>query len=157
MDNIISFDKVVGFLQNPPMVLPCLDFTKLRALRQHIIKALKQLECPQSYIHGWLGLTMAPSVYALLKPNPFVVPGNPGPAPVYTQFAPQATIKMINTTFIQDKNNFLSYKNINQACFRMLDDLVSNQFKVSNTPMLTGWNATMLIQVILTQMEDLYG
>jgi hypothetical protein len=39
----------------------------------------------------------------------------------------------------------------------MLDDLVPNHFKVSNTPTLTGWNATMSIQVILTQMEGLYG
>jgi hypothetical protein len=39
----------------------------------------------------------------------------------------------------------------------MLDNLVPNQFKVSNTPTITGWNATMLIQVILNQMEDLYG
>jgi hypothetical protein len=39
----------------------------------------------------------------------------------------------------------------------MLDNIVLNQFKVSNTPTLTGWNATMLIQVIITQMEDLYG
>ncbi len=39
----------------------------------------------------------------------------------------------------------------------MLSNLVPNQFKVSNTPTLTGWNATILIQVIPTQMEDLYG
>ncbi len=64
---------------------------------------------------------------------------------------------MINATFIQDKNNFLSYKNINQACFQMLDNLVPNQFKVSNTPTITGWKGAMLIQGILTQMEDLYG
>jgi hypothetical protein len=100
---------------------------------------------------------MAPNVYALLKPNPFVVPGDPGPALVYTQFVPPATIKMINATFIQDKNYFLSYKNINQTCFQMLDNLVPNQFKVSNTLTLTGWNATMLIQVILNQIEDSYG
>jgi hypothetical protein len=113
MDNIISFDKRVGFLRNPPTVAPHPDFSKLHALRQHIIKVLKQLECLQNYIHGWLGLTMAPNVHTLLKPNPFVVPGDPGPAPVYTQFAPSAMIKMINATFIQDKNYFLSYKNIN--------------------------------------------
>jgi hypothetical protein len=35
--------------------------------------------------------------------------------------------------------------------------LVPNQFKVSNTPTLTGWNVTRLIQVILTQMENLCG
>jgi hypothetical protein len=101
---------------------------------------------------------MAPNVYARLGPIPFVVPaGGPGPAPLYTQFAHPARIKMIDATFIHDKNNFLSYKNINQAFFQMLDNLVPNQFKVSNTVMLTGWKATMLIQVILTQMEDLYG
>jgi hypothetical protein len=39
----------------------------------------------------------------------------------------------------------------------MLNELVPNQFKVLNTPTLIGWNGTMSIQVILTQMEDLYG
>jgi hypothetical protein len=38
----------------------------------------------------------------------------------------------------------------------MLEDLDPNQFKVSNTSTLTGWNATILIQVIFNQMEDLY-
>jgi hypothetical protein len=113
MENIISFDKEAGFLHNPPTVVPCPDFSKLCALCQHIIEALKQLECPQSYIHSRLSLTMAPNVYTLLEPNPFVVPGNPGPASMYTQFAPPAAIKMINATLKQDNNYFLSYKNIN--------------------------------------------
>jgi hypothetical protein len=40
----------------------------------------------------------------------------------------------------------------------MLDDLVPNQFKVSNTLMLTGWNASMPIQEVLNQMEQVsYG
>jgi hypothetical protein len=48
-------------------------------------------------------------------------------------------------------------RNIHHACFCMLDELVPNQFKVSNTPTLTGWNSTMLIHEILTQLEDGYG
>jgi hypothetical protein len=39
----------------------------------------------------------------------------------------------------------------------MLDELVPNQFKVSNSPTLLGWNPTMSIELILTQMESLYG
>ncbi len=88
---------------------------------------------------------MTPAVYALLEPNPFVLPGDPGPAPVYTSFATPAAIKMIDASFKQDKNYFLTYKIINRACFRMLKDLVPNQYKVSNTPVLNGWNATMSI------------
>jgi hypothetical protein len=47
--------------------------------------------------------------------------------------------------------------NINRACFHMLDDYVPIQFKVSNVPTLTGWNASMSIQEILTQLETAYG
>jgi hypothetical protein len=47
-------------------------------------------------------------------------------------------MKMIDVTFTRDKNYYLSFLNINQACFKMLDKAVSNQFKVSNTPNLTG-------------------
>ncbi len=39
----------------------------------------------------------------------------------------------------------------------MLDETISNQFKVSNTPNLTGWNSTMMIRVILEQLEASYG
>jgi hypothetical protein len=39
----------------------------------------------------------------------------------------------------------------------MLDDSISNQFKVSNTPNLTGWNSTMTVIVILEQLEASYG
>jgi hypothetical protein len=39
----------------------------------------------------------------------------------------------------------------------MLDASVSAQFKVSNNPSLTGWNATMSVLDILTQLQDSYG
>jgi hypothetical protein len=46
MDTIVTFNEVAGFLHNPPRVAPHPDFAKLHALCQHIVKALKQLECP---------------------------------------------------------------------------------------------------------------
>jgi hypothetical protein len=115
MDNIVSFDEVAGFLCNPPTVTPLPYFAKLRALHQQILKAMKQLECPQSFIRGWFGPTLAHNVYTLLEPTPFVLTTNPGAAPVYTAFAPPATMKMINAAFEWDKNYYLSYKNINRA------------------------------------------
>jgi hypothetical protein len=66
------------------------------------------------------------------------------------------TIKMIDSTFVREKNYFLSFKNIAQACFRMFDENVGVHFKVSNTPTLTGWNSTMTIIEILNQLQDLY-
>ncbi len=39
----------------------------------------------------------------------------------------------------------------------MLNETVSNQFKVSNTPNLTGWDSTMMIHVILEQLKASYG
>jgi hypothetical protein len=66
--------------------------------------------------------------------------------PVYQNFAPPAMMKMVDYTFEENKNYFLSFTNINRACFRMLDDTVPNQFKVSNQPNLTGWNTSMSIK-----------
>jgi hypothetical protein len=61
------------------MLLPRPDFIKLHALQKHMAHALKQLVCPQSVIHGWLGLVLLPMVYALLEPNsPFLVLVHPG-------------------------------------------------------------------------------
>jgi hypothetical protein len=96
-------------------------------------------------------------MYLLLKPQPFVTPANPGDIAVYPQFLPPSTIKMIDAAFARDKNYYLSLKNINRACFKMLNDLISDQFKVSNTPNLTGWNSTMTILEILEQLETSYG
>jgi hypothetical protein len=100
---------------------------------------------------------MDPGLYALIKPVPFAIPVNPGATPVYQNFSPLAVMKMVDYAFERNKNYFLSYMNINGACFRMLDDSVPIQFKVSNVPTLTGWNASMSIQEILTQLETAYG
>jgi hypothetical protein len=149
MDAIITLEEVTGFLKNPPLLAPRPDFNQLRALRQHIVRALKQLTCPQSAIQGWSGLAITPAMYILLEPQPFAEPVDPGNTAVYPQFVPTATIKMIDAAFTRDKNYYLSFKNISRACFKMLDDSISNQFKVSNTPNLTGWNSMMMILVIL--------
>jgi hypothetical protein len=143
MDHTITYDEVTGFLKNPPPLLPRPDFVKIRALQKHMQCVLKQLTCPQSVIHGWLGLILGPMVYALLEPNPFRDPTDMGPVAMYTQFATQSMIKMANAIFTREQNTWDSYRNIQRACFHMLDELVSDQFKVSNVPTLTGWNASM--------------
>ncbi len=122
-----------------------------------MMQALKQLVCPQSQIHGWTGLVMDPGLYALIEPVAFTVPLNPGASPVYQNFAPPAMMRMVDYTFKRNKDYFLLFSNINRACFRMLDDSVPIQFKVSNQPNLTGWNASMSIQDIMTQLEMSYG
>jgi hypothetical protein len=157
MDAVITFEEVTKFLKNPPSLAPRPDFNWLRTLRQHIVRALKQLTCPQSLIHGWSGLAITPGVYALLEPQAFVEPLNPGATAVCPPFLPPSAIKMIDTIFVWDKNYFLLLLNINRACFEMLDDTISNQFKVSNTPNLTGWNLTMTIRAILKQLKTSYG
>jgi hypothetical protein len=157
MDSLITYKEAAEFLKNPPMMLPRPDFAKLRALRKHMTQALKQLVCPQSQIHGWTGLVMDPGLHALIKPIPFTVPVNPGATPVYQNSAPPAMVKMVDYAFKRNQNYFLSYSNINRACFCMLDDSVPIQFKVSNIPTLTGWNASMSIQEILTQLKTSYG
>jgi hypothetical protein len=39
----------------------------------------------------------------------------------------------------------------------MLNENIPDQFKVSNNPTLIGWNPTMSIQSILTQLESMFG
>jgi hypothetical protein len=77
-------------------------------------------------------------LYALIEPIPFTVPVNPGATPVYQKISPPAVMKMVDYAFERNKNYFLSYMNINRTCFRMLDDSVPIQFKVSNVPTLMG-------------------
>jgi hypothetical protein len=138
MDAVIDYDKAAGFLKNLPSLEPCSEFTNIRALKKHVIKALSQLYCPQSAIHGWAGLAMNPATYQLLEGTAFVVPFNPGPTAVYPQWAAPTMVKMIDATFLRKKNYFLSYKNIQRACFRMFNTNIGAQFKVSNAPTLAG-------------------
>jgi hypothetical protein len=78
MDAVITFKEVTEFLKNPPLLAPRPDFNQLCALRQHIVTALKELTCPQSPIHRWSSLAIAPGIYALLEPQAFVEPLNSG-------------------------------------------------------------------------------
>ena len=96
-------------------------------------------------------------VYALLEPNPFAVPGNPGPVAIYTQFSTPAMIKQANNLFKHLQTEYQAYKNIRRACFCMLDTNIADQFKVSNVPTLIGWNASMSIIDILDQLDGMYG
>jgi hypothetical protein len=122
MDQLITFDEAAGFLKNPPTLAPRLDPAKIRALCKHINTALMQLVCLQSQIQGRAGLAMEPNMYALLKTVPFAIPINPGNTPIYTQFATPLHMKMADAIFLRNKNYYLSYKNINRACFKMLDE-----------------------------------
>jgi hypothetical protein len=157
MDQLITIKEVVEFLKNSPSASPRPDFAKVRALRKHIIKALKQLECPQSQVHGWSGLVMDPALYILLESNAFVIPISPGPTTIYPQFVTPAQMKMIKNIFARNKNHYLSLMNINQVCFCMLDKTIPDQYRVSNNPNLTGWNASMSIRAILDQLMENYS
>jgi hypothetical protein len=61
--------------------------------------------------------------------------------------------------FVQEQNEFSSYTNIMRACFHMLDENISDQFKVSNVPTLIGWNTSMTIDrncdVLPLSLDDL--
>jgi hypothetical protein len=122
-----------------------------------MIKAFSRLFCPQSAIHGWSGLAIDPTTYLLLEGTVFVIPIDPGAMAVYSQWAAPTTVKMIDATFLQDKNYLMSYKNIARACSCMFDANITAQFKVSNTPSLTGWNSMMSVNVIFDQLQDSYG
>jgi hypothetical protein len=139
------------------MLLPHPDFTKLCALQKHMAHALKQLVCPQSVIHGWLGLVLLPMVYALLEPTPFLAPVYLGDVVVYPQFALPAQIKTADAVFACAQNKWKSYENIQRACFCMLDENLADQFKVSNVSTLTGWNTSMSIRAMLNQLKGSYG
>jgi hypothetical protein len=159
MDTVIDYDEAAGFLKNPPSLEPRPNFINIRALHKHIVQGLAQLSCPQSAIHGWSGLAMDPAAYLLLEGTVFTVPPDPGPTPDFPGGAAVArsVMKTTQATFDRAKNYFLSYKNISGARFRMLDANVSAQFKVSNSPTLTGWNSTMTIIDILSQLQGSYG
>jgi hypothetical protein len=100
---------------------------------------------------------MDPMMFALIELSPFVVPPDPGDVPVYSNFAALQVLKTINKPWEKAKNHYLSYINISRACFCMLNENIPDQFKVSNSPMLIGWNPRMSIQLIIMQLENTFG
>ena len=66
-------------------------------------------------------------------------------------------IKQSDNLFKRLQAEHQSYKNIQRACFRMLDANVADQFKVSNIPTLIGWNASMSNSNILIQLDGTYA
>ena len=157
MDNVISLEEVTGLLKNPPSLAPRPNFFRLRAVRRHIVNVLKNLQHPSYPIHGWTGMATQPALFALLDPLPFIMPGDPGAYPVYGQFALAPQIRMIDGDFKVRKNMYQTSTNIARAIFLMLSDIVPEQYRVSNTPGLSGWNQTMTINEILDQLESTYG
>jgi hypothetical protein len=149
MDTLITFVEVEGFLKNPPSLAP----TRLRVLCRHMIDVLRQLSCPQSAIHGWAGLIMHPTMYAMIEIIPFQVQHDPGDVPTLPTFAVPALIKITKRLFKRDKTYFRLYKNIYHACYKMLNNNIANEFKMSPDPCLIDWNSTMSIQEILNQLE----
>ena len=129
----------------------------IRALRKHIVTALAQLQCPQDAVQGWSGLAVNPAAYQLLTGNVFLIPTDPGPTAVYLAWAAPNEARTFNVRFRCAKDIYILYGNIHRACFRMLDANASAQFKVSNNPSHTGWNATMSVLAILNQIQDTYG
>ena len=64
---------------------------------------------------------------------------------------------MTNKVFARNKNYYLSFININRACFRTLNNNIGDQLKVSNLANMMGWNSSMSIHTIFKQLECLYG
>ncbi len=60
---------------------------------------------------------------------------------------------MTDKQFEHNKNCYLSFVNINRACFCMLNDNKADQFKVSYTPNMMGWNSLMSICSIIKQLK----
>ena len=122
-------------------------------------------------------------MYGLLMTSPFRIPTDPGPLAIY--YPPRVAIgdaqgnpvldgqimptyqsqpamgraeqATINAHFKCAKNYWESYQNIQRAVFNCLDDGVDNAFKVSNDPVLAGWNPLMEPREMFDQITATYG
>ena len=159
MDTLISYDEARSLLTKPPRFDPRPNFENLRALRQHFVRALKKLVCPQSAVMGWSGLVMPTALYALVEPNAFTIPVDPGATPAYPRHRnlPRAEQSVIDETFKRNKNYYLGYINIYRACYDTLDELIDDAFKVSPLAGQRGWNSIMSIYDIFEQIVSTYG
>jgi len=137
MDTLITYDEAVALVANPPTLAPHPNFMNLGALRCHLQCALQRLI---------LDVNGDPELDAT---------GNPTYVPVPA--LDRATQASIDANFLGEKNYWLSYKNIKQTCYSVLDETIDDVFKFSPDPNLTGWNPSMEIIKIMEQMTTTYG
>jgi hypothetical protein len=140
-------------------------------------------QLPPEQLLGWVGLIMARPMNALLAMSPSRLPTDPGPLVIYCpppmpivnglgmpvldaagqpMFVAQPTITQaeqatINACFSHGRNYWLSYMNIQQAVYNVLDDNIDNAFKVSNHPNLVGWIPAMELCNFFDQITTTYG
>lgn len=157
MDTVISIDDAAGFLINPPNMASRPNFFKVRALRLHIAKGLRQIEHPDRAAHGWSGLATEPALYNLVDSTPWVMPTDPGPIAVYITTDTAADMKMKNATFVREKNMYKSGDNIARAVIRLLKTGIEEKYQMSDTAGVVGWHNAMTVSQILTQLEFNYG
>jgi hypothetical protein len=171
MDATITYNEVVNLVgvNVPAANNKHPNFKIIRLLHCHFESALQSLPFPQSSLHGWKRLVIARELNALLTPMPFCTPNNPKPSAIYVQAldptnpaldpAPltQTEQATIDTMFVHHKHYFLSMRNIERACFTILNSTINNAVKVSNDPAIQGWHAGMSIMFTLDQLSKLYG
>ena len=123
---------------------------------------------------------MARSMYSLLTMSP---PSGPGPIAIYypppveivnvqgdpvldvegnptyqdPPDIPQTAQSSFNAQFKRVKNCYDSYLNIRRAVFNILDDNIDHAFKVSNNPILVGWNLSMKPREMFVQITATYS
>jgi len=69
---------------------------------------------------------------------------------------PRAAHASIHAQFKRAKTYYDSYLNIRRAVFNILDDNTDDVFKVSNDPMLVGWNPSMEPREMFDQITAMY-
>jgi hypothetical protein len=63
----------------------------------------------------------------------------------------------IDVQFKRAKNYYESYLNIRRAAFNIVDDNIDDAFKVSDNPLLVGWNPSMEPREMFDQITTTYG
>ncbi len=94
--------------QESPQLESTARFPKKLSPCEFSYNVLKHVACPQSLIHGWVGLAMDPQMYALIELTVFVMPSDPGDLPNYggVQFPSTVAMKMTDRLFDMATNYF---------------------------------------------------
>jgi hypothetical protein len=157
MDDIIPYNVIMEMLKGPPTLAPRPNFFRLWVFCQHIVDVMKQIPNPDYPQHGWAGMVLQPAIFALIKAIQFVPPTSPGLIAVYPLFALLMATKMIHNQLKIYKNMYKTYTNIHQAIHKLLTDNVLPQYQASNSPGLTGWDTSISIIDIFTQLDITFG
>ena len=127
--SLISVEDLLASFQPTTKIIGRPDYNSLRQLRTTIKQNAASIHCSLGGgNHGYLALTVSPTIYATISNTPFVVPADPGPYPNIADGATAAQIGEATRIHAEQTMQYQQYNHVQYALCKQIQDSVDPIF-----------------------------